>query len=324
LIINALGAVLCGSVFYALNAVFAFQFMEMGMTMVTVALVNTLYRLVIVLTLSPVTGLIERIVGFLFPERADEAAERADMDRLESRFLTHPALALAQSRAVIDSMAEKALQSVTEAISVRRKYDRAGLKKVNELESMADRYEDKLGSYLVRIISNELKEEQSEEINKYLRVLSDFERISDHARNIGEAAQEIADKRIELSGDADRELSILEDAVRDITALTIDAFVNDDPEKAVRVEPLEEVIDSLCDQLKARHVGRVRRQECTLEHGFVFNDMLTDYERISDHCSNVAIDIIESATGDLNNQLHREQEASFKKSLLECQERYRL
>ena len=125
-------------------------------------------------------------------------------------------------------------------------------------------------------------------------MLSDFERISDHARNIGEATEEIHEKKIELSKPAEKELRILEDAVREITELTIDAFINNNIEAAMKIDPLEEVVDDLCDELKAHHVDRISRQECTLENGFVFNDLLTDYERISDHCSNIAVDIIEA------------------------------
>ena len=144
------------------------------------------------------------------------------------------------------------------------------------------------------IEKNDLTEEQSKEVGKYLRVLSDFERISDHARNIGEAVEEIEAKKINFSAPGMEELNVLERAVRDITELTIEAFVEGDTEKARRIDPLEEVIDDLCDALKTNHIARVARQECTLENGFVFNDILTDYERISDHCSNVAVDILEA------------------------------
>ena len=294
LIIDVLGAVLVGGIFYIVNAFVHFSFMNMEMNMVTVALTNTLYRLAIVIILSPAIGLLEKIVVALFPESEEAAAEQADMDRLESRFLDHPALALAQSRTVIDSMAAKALESVESAVDVRREYSKDRLKKVFDLEGVLDRYEDKLGTYIFKITSHSLSEEQSTDANKYLRVLSDFERISDHARNIGEATEEIHEKKIELSKPAEKELRILEDAVREITELTIDAFINNNIAAAMKIDPLEEVVDDLCDELKAHHVDRISRQECTLENGFVFNDLLTDYERISDHCSNIAVDIIEA------------------------------
>ena len=301
LIIDVLGAVLCGGVFYALNAVFRFGFMSREMTMVSVALINSLYRLAVVILLSPCLGILERIVRALFPDSAEAAAEQADMDRLEPRFLAHPALAISQCRAVIDAMAEKALESVSGAVAVRRTYNRAQLGRVYELESSLDRYEDKLGTYLFKITSRELDDAQTREVSKYLRVLSDFERMSDHARNVGEAAEEILDKKIVFTPAAERELDVLENAVGEIARITIGAFVDNDRDAALRVDPLEEVIDDLCDELKARHIDRVRRQECSLDHGFVFNDLLTDYERISDHCSNVAIDVLRQNADDLNS-----------------------
>ena len=294
LIIDVLGAVIVGALFYILNAIIGFSFMHTTMTMVAVALTNTLYRLAVVIILAPAIGLLEKIVIALFPESEEAAAEQADMDRLESRFLNHPALAIAQSRTVIDSMAEKTLESVKEALAIRQEFSKTGLKRVLELEGVIDRYEDKLGTYIFKITSANLDDEQSRDVNKYLRVLSDFERMSDHARNIGEAVQEIQDKKVNFSAMADKELRVLENAIGDITDMTIKAFINNDRTLALRIEPLEEVVDDLCDEIKANHIERVSRQECTLENGFVFNDLLTDYERISDHCSNIAVDIIES------------------------------
>ena len=294
LLIDVLGAVLVSIIFYSLNAIIGFSFMSKTMTMVSIALTNTLYRLAVVILLSPAIGVMERIVCAMFPEGEEAAAERADMDRLETRFLEHPTLALAQSRTVIDSMAEKACESVKEAITARRELSKTALKRVFDLEDVIDRYEDKLGTYLFKIALSDLHDDQSREVSKYLRGLSDFERISDHARNIGEAVEEIRDKKIVFSEQAEKELRILEDAIQDITELTIGAFIKNDKFLALRIDPLEEVIDDLCDEIKSRHIDRVSKQICTLETGFVFNDMLTDYERISDHCSNLAIDIIES------------------------------
>lgn len=294
LIIDVLGAVIVGALFYILNAIIGFSFMHQTMTMVAIALTNTLYRLAVVIILAPAIGLLEKIVIAMFPESEEAAAEQADMDRLESRFLNHPALAIAQSRTVIDSMAEKTLESVKEALAIRQEFSKTGLKRVLELEGVIDRYEDKLGTYIFKITSANLDDEQSRDVNKYLRVLSDFERMSDHARNIGEAVQEIQDKKVNFSAMADKELRVLENAIGDITDMTIKAFINNDRTLALRIEPLEEVVDDLCDEIKANHIERVSRQECTLENGFVFNDLLTDYERISDHCSNIAVDIIES------------------------------
>jgi phosphate:Na+ symporter len=255
------------------------------------------------------------------------AAERADMDRLEPRFLNHPTLALNQSRTVIDSMASKAGDSVESAISVRKEFSRDGLKKVFDLEGVLDRYEDKLGNYLFKIMEGQLDEQQSEEVSKYMRVLSDFERISDHARNVGEAVEEINEKKIEFSDAAARELETLEDAIGEITRITIKAFIEDDAELALHIDPLEEVIDDLCDDMKSNHIDRVSQKVCTLENGFVFNDLLTDYERISDHCSNVAVDILDSITGtrwkhEFHSNPEFRQDELFKRYFQEYKERF--
>ena len=294
LIINVVGAIIVGAIFYSLNGIIGFGFMDKTMTMVSVALLNTLYRLAIVIILSPAIGFLEKMVNGIFPTSKEAAAEQADMDKLETRFLEHPALSLAQSKEVIDSMAEKTLESVESAIAVRRNYSKAGINKVFDMEGLLDRYEDKLGTYLFKITSRDLSEAQSKEVSKYLRVLSDFERISDHAKNVGEAVEEIHEKRIVFSADAEEEIKVLEDAIVEITDMTIKAFIAGDMEAALKIDPLEEVIDDLCDEIKSNHIDRVSRQECTLEIGFVFNDILIDYERISDHCSNVAVDILES------------------------------
>ncbi len=297
LVIDVLGAIICGIVFYALNAVFHFGFMNRTMTMVSIALVNTLYRLAVVIFLTPLIGVMDRIVCALFPEGEEAAAEQADMDRLESRFLDHPTLALAQTKTVIDSMAQKALKSVKYAVSLRQEYSKEKYKKVMALEAVLDRYEDKIGQYLFTINTQDINQEQANEVSKYLSVLSDFERMSDHARNIGEAVQELVEKKITLSKGAQEELKTLEKAITDISEMTIKAFIENDNFIAFQVDPLEEVIDGLCDRIKNHHVERLSRKECSLETGFVFNDLLTDYERISDHCSNIAVDIIESEQG---------------------------
>ena len=297
LLIDVIGAVLVGVIFYALNAIIGFSFMTKTMTMVSIALTNTLYRLAVVILLAPGIRIMEKVVCKMFPEGEEAAAEQADMDRLESRFLEHPTLAIAQSQIVIGSMAEKAYESVIQAVTARRDFNKIALKRVLDLEGVVDRYEDKLGTYLFKITVAGLDEAQSNEVNKYLRVLSDFERISDHARNIGEAVQEIIDKKINFSEKAQEELSVLENAIIEITDNTFHAFAENDRQLAKLIDPLEEVIDDLCDEIKSNHIARVGRQECTLETGFVFNDLLTDYERISDHCSNIAVDIIESEQG---------------------------
>ena len=306
LLIDILGAIVCGGLFYALNAIFKFSFVSATMNVVLIALVNTLYRFATVVILSPAIPLLEKIVCWIFPEGEDSKAEREDMDRLEERFLTHPTLSINQSKTVIDSMAEKALESVKWAVEARRTLGKPAIKRVFDLEGVLDRYEDKLGTYLYKITAADLTKDQSKTVSKYLRVLSDFERISDHARNIGESVEEINEKKIVFSGEAEQELSVLEDAVCEITRITIEAFANGDVQHAMKVDPLEEVINNLCDELKAAHIDRVSRQECTLVNGFVFNDLLTDYERIADHCANVAVDVIEAGDDEIHGHEYHE------------------
>ena len=327
LLIDVLGAVICGTIFYTLNAIIGFSFMTKTMTMVTIALTNTLYRLAMVILLAPAIGIMEKMVIAMFPEGEEAAAEQADMDRLESRFLEHPALAIAQSKTVIDSMAVKTYESVSEAVNARREHSKSSIKRVLDLEGVIDRYEDKLGTYLFKITAATLNEEQSREVNKYLRSLSDFERMSDHARNIGEAVEEINDKKIVFSDKAEKEIRVLEDAVSEISDITITAFMQNDRQLAMKIDPLEEVIDDLCDAAKANHIKRISSKECTLENGFVFNDLLTDYERISDHCSNLAVDILESGQDGVEaHEYHMthdyRNDESFRKSFNEYKTKY--
>jgi phosphate:Na+ symporter len=218
---------------------------------------------------------------------------------------------------------------VVSAVAVRRDFDKDTLKRVLDLEGVIDRYEDKLGNYLFEITTGDLDHEQSAEVNKYLRVLSDFERISDHARNIGEAVAEINEKKIALSDIANHEIGVLEDAILEVINLTVEAFIEEDHDKALCVDPLEEVIDDLCDDVKNHHVDRVSRRECTLENGFVFNDLLTDYERISDHCSNIAVDVIEATPGsrwlhEFHSKPEFRENEMYKSNYAKYKEKYKL
>ena len=292
LLIDVLGAVIWSLVFYAANAVIHFPFLSTVMTSVSIALMNTLFRLATVIVLLPCIGLMEKLVEYLFPDTGD-GGEEQDMDRLEERFLQHPALSIEQSRLVTNSMAEKAAGNLMLAMSLRSKFSEKDFRQVNETESVIDRYEDKLGTYLMKITSKSLSEAQSEEVSKFLHTISDFERISDHAVNISEAAHEIHDKALVFSPEARRELEVMESAVREVLSLAISAFVDNDVQRAAKVEPLEEIIDGLCDEMKSHHVDRLQSGACTLGQGFVFNDLLTNYERVADHCSNIAVAIIE-------------------------------
>ena len=292
LLIDVLGVLTWSLLFYGANAIFRFPFMGTVMSSVSIALMNTLFRLATVIVLLPCIGLMEKLVELLFPDDGS-VAEEQEMDRLEERFLQHPALSIEQSRLVTNSMAQRSQGNLLMAVDLRSRWSDKDFRLVGETESIIDRYEDKLGTYLMKITSKSLSAAQSEEVSKYLHTISDFERISDHALNISEAAKEIHDKALQFSPEACHELKVMESAVREILSVAVSAFVDNDPLRAARVEPLEEIIDGLCDEMKSHHVDRLQSGACTLNQGFVFNDLLTNYERVADHCSNIAVAIIE-------------------------------
>ena len=292
LLIDVLGVLIWSLLFYGANAIFRFPFMGTVMSSVSIALMNTLFRLATVIVLLPCIGLMERLVELLFPDDGS-VTEEQEMDRLEERFLQHPALSIEQSRLVTNSMAQRSQGNLLMAVDLRSRWSDKDFRLVGETESIIDRYEDKLGTYLMKITSKSLSAAQSEEVSKYLHTISDFERISDHALNISEAAKEIHDKNLQFSPEACHELEVMESAVREILSVAVSAFVDNDPLRAARVEPLEEIIDGLCDEMKSHHVDRLQSGACTLNQGFVFNDLLTNYERVADHCSNIAVAIIE-------------------------------
>lgn len=327
LIIDVLGALICGTVFYILSSLSIINVTDVSMTMVMIALTNTIYRLIMVVILSPFIKILEKLVCKIFKDDETAIMDQEDMDRLETRFLNYPAIAIEQTHLTITSMAQKAKMSIYEAISLRRDFSQKKLKRINEIEDSVDRYEDKLGNYLMKITAIELNDAQTREVSKYLHSLSDFERISDHAENVGEAGEEIYTKKIIFSDKANEELMTLESALKEILSISIEAFINNDIDLAVQVEPLEELIDNICDEMKFRHIERLKNKECTLVNGFVFNDLLTNYERIADHCSNIALVVIEEKEHDLNSHeyidaIRNKNDARFIKMYEQYKEKY--
>lgn len=328
LLIDVLGVLIWALLFYGANAIIHFTFLDAVMSSVSIALMNTLFRLATVIVLLPCIGLMERMVELLFPDDGS-AAEEQEMDRLEERFLQHPALSIEQSRLVTNSMAERAEGNLLMAVGLRNRWSDKDFRMVGETESVIDRYEDKLGTYLMKITSKSLSQSQSEEVSKYLHTISDFERISDHALNISEAAKEIHDKDLQFSPEACHELNVIESAVREILSIAVGAFVENDPQRAARVEPLEEIIDGLCDEMKSHHVDRLQSGSCTLNQGFVFNDLLTNYERVADHCSNIAVAIIELESDSFDtheylNSVRAMKSSSFARYYEEYKQEYHL
>ena len=293
LLVDTLGVIVFSAIFYSLNALIGFSFMSVSMTAVSLAFLNTVFRFVIVLLLAPFIPQLEKLGRFLIREKSAGGEELQDFDRLEERFLDHPSLAVEQSRLTVNAMAEKAKENLFDAFALIDAYSEDGFDHVNQLEDIVDKYEDKLGTYLIHVTTRELNSEQNGTIGKFLHTINDFERISDHALNIAECAKELHDKEIAFSEQGKKELNVLISAVSEIVGTAVGAFADNDIERAYRVEPLEELIDNLCDEMKMHHIDRLQKGICTLHHGFVFNDLLTNLERVSDHCSNIAVAMIE-------------------------------
>ena len=214
------------------------------------------------------------------------------------------------------------------AMSLRSRFSDKDFRQVAETESIIDRYEDKLGTYLMKITSKSLSQSQSEEVSKYLHTISDFERISDHAVNVLESAEELREKGLAFSNEAKRELSVLSAAVNDILMRALDAFRQQDMTAARQVEPLEQVIDDLKEQLRTRHILRMQQGQCSIEAGFVWSDLLTDLERTSDHCSNIAGCVIDAAHHDLNMHATldaaRRRDPDFREQYQRCAAKYQV
>ncbi len=291
LLVDALGALFFGILFYSAHALFHFGIMDRTMTMAGVALLNTVFRIIIILLLFPLIGLIEKLVNTLVKEKQENIAELRDAERLEERFLTHPALAIEQVRTAIYSMAGLACDSIREAVKLFDGFTDTGFSRVYDLEEIVDTYEDKVGNYLVKMLKQELDGDQNKTVSMFLRSISDFERLGDHAKNLAESAKEIHDKKISLSEEAHNEMLSLFAAIAEILDNTEKAFIRDDADASYRIAPLEELIDNFCDEYKRNHIERVQNGVCLYSHGFVFNDMLTDLERVGDHCSNLGIAI---------------------------------
>lgn len=323
------GTIIWGTVFYVVNAIVHFDFMDTTMTPVGIAAINSVFRILTILALSPFIKSIEKLVCFLFKDTPEDLEDIRDFDLLEERFLDHPALAIEQSRQAVMSMAVKAKKNVGRAISLLTEYEDKKFEKVERKEAIIDKYEDKLGTYLVKLTAVELQNNQTNQVSLILHTIGYFERIGDHAVNIAEVSKEIYEKKLKFSKEATKELKVIRTAVTDILNLTIDAYTEYDLDMAYHVEPLEEVIDTLCYELKNRHIKRVQSGNCTLNQGFVFNDLLGNYERIADYCSNIAVAMIELQSAEFDThqylkQIKEHEDANFIKLYEEYRLRYLL
>lgn len=286
---NIFGTIAALVLFYGANAIFKFDFFDNAANEVGIAIVNTAYKIFCVLMWSPMLGLLEKMAA----KSIKDTDEKEKYEMLDERLLSTPAVAVDRCRSVTLSMAEIAVESVKDALSLLDNYDEKISEKVIKAEKKTDKYEDKLGTYLVKVSALEMTDEDTEQASTLLHVIGDIERIADHALNVLESAQEIDEKKLEFSDECKQELGQIIGAVEEIVDLSYAAFTENDLEKAKLVEPLEQVVDDLQDVLKARHIKRLQKGECTVELGFVLSDLLRNFERISDHCSNIAGIVLE-------------------------------
>lgn len=263
---------------------------------VGVAIVHTVFKLIALLILMPFTKQLEKLSCII----VSDSKKNEETQLLDERLLATPSVAIVRCREVAVSMATIAVKSIKEAVVLLGEYNEKSAVHARELEDEVDVYEDKLSSYLVKLCAHDMSESDSAEANKLLHVIGDFERISDHAINVVNSAEEIHDKKLEFSGQAKKELNVLINAVLEILDLALASFEKDDLDSAVMVEPLEQVVDYLRDALKKQHIRRLRKQECTIELGFVLTDILTNLERVSDHCSNIAACVLEIARDEMD------------------------
>lgn len=290
------GAIVCAIAFYSLDYFMDFAIKQQTLNAFGIALVNTVFRTATAVILLPLVDKLAALISSFIKESEAEREVNREFARLDERFIKHPAVAVEQSRLTVNSMANTARGNLFKAVGLLDNYSAADYDAVQHIEDLIDQFEDKLGTYLVKLTASELNSAQNEHVSKYLHTLSDFERIGDHAVNIAETALEKYEKKVSFSDDAQHELEVLSGAVREVVNVAVDCFIDEDIDAAYRVEPLEERIDVLCDEMKLRHVDRLQRGECSLNDGFIFNDLLTNFERVADHASNIAIAQIELHT----------------------------
>ena len=296
---NVIGTVTFMIVFYALNAVIHFSFLNLTAQEFGIAVIHTAFNIITTAYLLPLRKVLEKLAYATI--KLDDDEKRIMDNRsgnefalLDDRFLEAPSLAVEHCKQVINKMADISRESLFISMSLIGGYDEEQALRVGELETRADKYEDALGTYIMKISTKNLKKEDSEMLNVMLHCIGDFERISDYACNLCDSARELQQKNMQFSPKAKTELDILSSAVREAVDISFDAFKSNNKNEADKVEPLEELIDTLAVELKARHIRRLREGKCTIELGFAHSDILNNLERVADHCSNIAVDVIQS------------------------------
>ena len=329
---NIIGTILFLGIFYTANAIHPFAFLGEVATPFGIAVVHSCFNVAATLVLLPFSNGLVKLACLTLPTHED-AKEMSETDKtlslLDPRFLDTPAYAVEQSRQVASVMADKSRKAMDLAMELLQGYDEAKAKQVAQMETDVDRFEDELGTYLVKLSSRQLSGKDSETLNTILHCIGDFERISDHARNVKEAAQEMYDKKLDFSDKAQEELKVFERAVHDILDITMNSFIKGDLNLARQVEPMEEVIDGLSLDVKQRHVRRLRKGKCTIELGFILSDVITNFERVSDHCSNIAVCLVQVNEDEFDthaylDELRQEDNLDFQGKVMACREKYQL
>ena len=292
---NLIGTLLFLVVFYTLNSFLHFPFLAQTAGAADIAVIHSLFNVGCTIILFPFSNILVKLATLSIPDGKDTQTDTrpAALQALDERFLDRPGFAMNLCKEAVDHMADLARNSFQLAMGLLVNFSEKDLQTVIAMEQEADSYEDTLGTYLVKLSGRDLSKADSRTLSILLHCINDFERISDHAINVAESARELRDKGLSLSPDSQSELAVYSRAVGDILDLTVSVFAADDTQRAKSVEPLEEVIDSLSLEMRQRHIERLRRGACSLEAGLILEDILTGYERVSDHCSNVAVCLIE-------------------------------
>ncbi len=298
------GLIFWGVVFYAVNAIVHFTFMDVIMTPVSVALLNTVFRVATVCVLFPFIPKLEKLVCGLVKDSKEEMEDEADFSLLDERLVSYPALAIGQCHRVMSGMVKKVRKNVNRAMNLLNEYQQDKFEKVQRKENLIDKYETKLGEYLIKLTKKEMNTTQTRQVSLYLSTISDFERIGDHAAFIAYTSNEMNEKHTSFSKEARNELNVVMEAVREIINLTSRVFMSGDKEEAKKVAPLGVVITTLCEELKHDHVKRLSSGTCGLEEGTVFTDILNSFTRIAAHCASAMTALMKSGEDSADIHIH--------------------
>lgn len=326
---NIIGTTVFLIVFYGLNMVLHFEFLRQAADAAGIAVAHSAFNIFATAILLPFSSGLEKLACLTIRDEEETEPQSEAAQLLDVRFLEKPAFAMEQSRNAAKKMAEASKESLFTALSMLGDYREADAERVVAEENNVDEYEDALGSYLVKLGQKDLNVHDSRDLSIILHCIGDFERISDHAVNIMESAKELHEKDLRFSEKALEELKVISKAVVDIVNISYDVFENTNIESAKKVEPLEEIIDELNKELKSRHVRRLREGKCTIEQGFILSDITTSLERIADHCSNIAVCILQVAEDSFDthsylNAIKKEDNATFQRRMEETRKQYPL